>query len=719
MTAPAWMALAPRRVGWRIAVGELVAARGTTLLVVAVATVPFVAVVVTLDPTGWSGTSFWWMVGTLLVVPAVVRTAIRTQAIQWDHTTELLHVNGATAHVASGNRLAKSMAIVVASAALALGVGTAVQAWLVRDRADQGVAVWIGERGALVVLAVALLSGWIGAAGPDVADTTGERLVQRFRSGDVAGAWRRLHGYQVIVASYAGIVLLATVAQVVSGSYRQALVSVSFLLALAVVPSAGPIVLRRLPAVVDRLGLGLPARLTAARLSRERAASGPLVTLIAVAVAGGLVLSAMVIGVRVHNDAARAVALAPTFRSTPDGVVLVRTLPSVNVEPDDLDLPAAVTDEIQGLAVRIAAPLTILGDDVVERNRLLGLRSEGDAVVVAATRPEAAGLPHPGAATGRPVGVATPAVLTALGLERFASAVADGTAVLLDPLAAFEPGGAAVAPRTGDRVVARLTDDVELGSTPILLEVPAVVADAGSVPLSLPGLLVPPSAVAGISERFRTGETEGGTILGLRADATPAEQARVDAFLRQDGSTPTGTDGSRRVSTPPIGLVVAVAGPALDGEADAAMRTGYRDPAQNPVQFLRIHDSSALLAAVAALTALMVTLVLVLGASQRRRGDVLLWIQGAPPSLRSRLAAIEGLFVYGSGAVAGTVIASCFFLVVGVSPGAPPEPASGTMALSMPWAAVALLLLVAPVAVWAVPRLLVRPVRPARPVGAR
>jgi len=231
-------------------------------------------------------------------------------------------------------------------------------------------------------------------------------------------------------------------------------------------------------------------------------------------------------------------------------------------------------------------------------------------------------LPDP---DGRSVAVATPELLAALDLDRYAPDVATGWAVALDPTVV-------------DDDVARLrlhgdTDAASPAGTDGIF-VPAVLADLDTVPLRLPALLVPPDTDLPDGDEpvldGRDGIVQGPNALVVRLDrpAGRDDAARIAGLVGAAGAAP---------GAAVHGEVAAWAGgtaeryPYENGRLDAAESVGLRRPGEVRV--------AVLLVGLVALLGLFVTLRL--AAVTRRSDEDVVEALGAHPATLRRLAVVQ------------------------------------------------------------------------------
>ena len=246
-----------------------------------------------------------------------------------------------------------------------------------------------------------------------------------------------------------------------------------------------------------------------------------------------------------------------------------------------------------------------------------------DAVVAPVELLTAEVQPAPIASPGsRRVGVATPDLLAALGLEQLADDVAAGRAVALD----------ASVTRQG-RVT--IVDDQRSGRRAGPIVLPAVPARPGVVATHLPAVLLPP-------------EVADGGRMGLGAVVVRLPRPATDSDL-----TLLGALGMEADDTPSLPLTVwrgdEVDDQVVeDGRLDASRAIGLREPAG-----VRL---AVMLAAAVAIVGLLVTLRLV--AVTRRSDEDVMELVGARFRTIGRIAAYQAAIL--------TAVATSLGLAVGI-----------------------------------------------------
>jgi hypothetical protein len=234
----------------------------------------------------------------------------------------------------------------------------------------------------------------------------------------------------------------------------------------------------------------------------------------------------------------------------------------------------------------------------------------------------------------RPVGVATPELLAALGLDRFADDVAAGRAVALDP--ALVRNG-----HTEIEAVGLIVDGDVQSDT--VIDLPTVAADLPVLPLALPAILVPPSLdVPGAAD---SGEPLGPHSLLVRLPDRPTDRdAAALASLVMAGSETSDGFG--------LGAIEAWRGsermfsPYEHGRLDAEGTAGLRQPGQVQV--------AVGLAALITLVGLFVTMGLTM--ATRRSDEEVVESLGASASTLRRLAVVQAVVVTALATSAGFAV---------------------------------------------------------------
>ena len=239
----------------------------------------------------------------------------------------------------------------------------------------------------------------------------------------------------------------------------------------------------------------------------------------------------------------------------------------------------------------------------------------------------------------RQVGVATPEVLAALGLEGHAGDVAAGRTLALDPTA-VRRGRVALAPTFLDSSAGRMT-----GTTGVA----ALAVQARRVPHDLPAVLVP----AAVAESWwradgvgpgEAGRLADGLVVRLPAPARPADLARLEALV---ATTPVVASRDGFPVTLHAGAGDArTQHPFADGRLDASGAVTTRTPADVRV--------GAGLIALVSLVAL--TTALRLAALTGRAEEDLLEVVGAPVAVLRRVATWQAAVLSLLAVPAGTVV---------------------------------------------------------------
>lgn len=261
-------------------------------------------------------------------------------------------------------------------------------------------------------------------------------------------------------------------------------------------------------------------------------------------------------------------------------------------------------------------------------------------------------LPDP---DGRDVAVATPELLAALGLERYAPDLAAGRAVALDPTVVRGDGTALVelpsdGGSSGDvgvvdgggggdgfgvgvtqtMVVAPAGDDGPRGA------VPAVVADLDAVPLRLPALLVPPGSGLPdgdepvLDDRDGLAQGPNALVVRLPGAVAPGDARQMADLVRAGG-------GFTSTAILPTTEVEAWAGDAAEtypydhGRLDDTGTVGLRRPGE-------VRSAVAMVGLVALLG---VFVTLRLAAVTRRSDEDVIEALGARPATLRRLAVLQ------------------------------------------------------------------------------
>ncbi|HKE77229.1 MAG TPA: FtsX-like permease family protein [Acidimicrobiales bacterium] len=239
----------------------------------------------------------------------------------------------------------------------------------------------------------------------------------------------------------------------------------------------------------------------------------------------------------------------------------------------------------------------------------------------------------------RSVGVATPELLAALGLERRAGDLVVGRALALDPTVV----------RGGRVELAPIGLDPAPGDAPGNVSLPAVVVQSRRVPRDLPAVLLAPDVAAtwwratGAVGPERAGRLADGLVVGLPGRARRADLNRLLALVHATPHvTPHGVTLTLRAETGDAPVVNLFADGRLDGSGAVAVQT--------PTD-VRV---GAGLVALVSLVALFIALRL--AALTGRAEEDLLEVVGAPATVLRRVAAWQAAVLSLVAVPAGTAV---------------------------------------------------------------
>jgi hypothetical protein len=438
--------------------------------------------------------------------------------------------------------------------------------------------------------------------------------------------------------------LLAGGAAVVVAAWLGASASDFFTLDLLLWPAlalaAGGLLLA-VPVVVDGAAEGLArlpgtaTPLAGALLARRRRLVAPAAALGAVAALVVTVNAVLGLGLA-RREQDRRVRLAARYEFT------------TGLGPDQLLATAdPSTSWLARMAPSFVAEESVQGtvpDGLVTRVRAAFPRAHVARVMAA----PAHAVGDPTVPAPRLVGVATPELLAALGLERRAGEVAAGRALVLDPTVVRQ-GRVTLAP-TDPTVVrqGRVTLAPSGGSASGTTSLPAVVVQSRRVPHDLPAVLVPPDVAdrwwrAGGVAPGAAGRLTDALVVGLPG---PAQGADLRRFLALVHAAPDVTGHGFPVTLRSGTGDAQVVNVFADGRLDASGAVAVQTPTDVRV--------GAGLVAVVSLVALFTALRL--AALTGRAEEDLLEVVGAPAAVLRRVAAWQAAVLSLVAVPAGTAV---------------------------------------------------------------
>lgn len=602
----------------RIAGCNLRQAKLSTTLAVLLIAMPFAVAVVLAPGVVWYGSGGGAEVETNLVVEGVlvvvvfvvVRSVLAVRERARARTGALLVLNGARPGDLRWAQGSEALAMAVAGALLGCVLpGVVLDALVGRaPYADLRIT-------ATYLVGVPLVAALATLPGSTRSTTSGFRP---------ALAGRRPSPPLRIRTPIIGVVLLGSGAALASGSLSRsfaggqlAIGAVAAVVGLAFVASA---VLAAIEPATRRLGVA--GRLAGRTLARQRHRTGPILVLVVLFLAAAIVAASGLQAITAAKAARGAVLAQLDVRTLPPDTVLLVA------GGDQSEVPESVLGTVHGvLPDASVAPVDVLG---------------GPTTPVTIT----SWNPATGAFGTGAVGVATPELLRALGLEAHQADVDAGRVLVLDPLAVAR-SGSGEAPSS-----ITIRDDAQETSTTR----EAVVVWPDQVMTELPAALVPPRSLDG------SVEVRGGSLLfhsGSAIDATT--RARLVALTEHPGTAPD-QGGATSTSTGAADHVFWTEGHAtrlvLPGEADHEVAASTRADLIVPVT---VYADQVRAYLVAALLAVVVGVAAAVGlsATQRRRDDELLAQQGARPSFRRQVGAWEaGLLTLVAGVLATAIAAA-------------------------------------------------------------
>lgn len=666
------------RVAGRLAAGNLRQAKLSTALAVLLIAVPFAAVTLLAPGVTSYGAPGPFALGPGLVVEAVLvvlvlvvlRSVLAVRERARARTGALLVVNGARA---SDLRWAQGGEVWALGTAGALLGGVLP---VVALRLFAGYQIGVDPRAvAAIVIGAPVLAAVATLPGSSRSVTTGFRsALAGSRPSPPLRARTPIIG-AVLLAAGAGAVLAASSPP---ASFSGARLLAGLVLGVAGVACIAVALLALAEPATDRLGL--PARIAGRTLARQRHRTGPILVVLVVLLSAAVVVA----------TGSRSIADAKTGRAEALGRFDVRTIPE-----DTVLLAGSAAGFGDQATVPESARSTV--QDLLPQASIVPIETFGWEHPVTITSWD----PRTGAFGTAEVGVATPELVHALGLEAHQPDLDAGRVLVLDPLAATS---------SGDGVPASITirDDLTSGS----LNHEAVVVWPERIMTHLPAALVPPQAVGARVDR-RQGSLlvhQGAPIEdSLRAELLARAQPGIEPGEQERLGLTTSSGAADHVFWDQGRGTTLVLPAAADREVVAASSA-------DPILPVTVYPSQVEAFLIAGLVAVAVGVAaaVALSARQRRSDDELLVVQGAQPSLRGRVGAWEagilamlgGLLGSALGALVATIgiAASNAYSVASIYQGP-------RISYAQPWPLTALLVAVVPLLLAGAVRVCTRPLR--------